>query len=98
MRESNNFQTRTEKTDPRRSAWSFVSFDDCKKGETSAKTGCTPAMVVRCPGGNFVIGLAGEGIEDWERRVIDFCQSDDFSVQGLKEHFLSPRPNWPLKS
>lgn len=43
MRESKNFQTRTEKTDPRRSAWSFVNFDDCKKGETSAKTGCTPA-------------------------------------------------------
>ena len=43
MRESKNFQTRTEKTDPRRSAWSFVSFDDCKKGETASKTGCTPA-------------------------------------------------------
>ena len=42
MRESKNFQTRTEKTEPRRSAWSFVNFDDCKKGETSAKTGCTP--------------------------------------------------------
>jgi hypothetical protein len=43
MRESKNFQTRIEKTEPRRSSWSFISFDDCKKGETSAKTGCTPA-------------------------------------------------------
>lgn len=41
---------------------------------------------------------AAQMIEDWERRVIDFCQSDDFSVNGLQEHFLSPRPNWPLKS
>tara|TARA_R100000808_G_scaffold2439_1_gene9698 strand:- start:4358 stop:5056 length:699 start_codon:yes stop_codon:yes gene_type:complete len=43
MRESKNFQTRPEKTDPRRSAWSFVNFEDCKKGQTAAKTGCTPA-------------------------------------------------------
>ena len=41
---------------------------------------------------------AAQMIEDWERRVIDFCQSDDFSVEGLKELFLSPRPNWSLKS
>tara|TARA_R100001594_G_scaffold128734_2_gene167124 strand:- start:1376 stop:2365 length:990 start_codon:yes stop_codon:yes gene_type:complete len=42
MRESKEFRTAVEKKEPRRSAWSFVSFDDCKKGETSAKTGCTP--------------------------------------------------------
>jgi len=34
-------------------------------------------------------------MEDWERRVVDFCQSDGFHLEGLKERYLSPRPTWP---
>jgi 4-hydroxy-4-methyl-2-oxoglutarate aldolase len=34
-------------------------------------------------------------IEDWERPVIEFCHSKDFTVEGLKERFMSPRPTWP---
>lgn len=34
-------------------------------------------------------------VEDWERPVIDHCQSKEFSIEGLKERFLSPRPTWP---
>jgi len=34
-------------------------------------------------------------MEEWERRVIDFCQSDGFHLEGLKERYLSPRPTWP---
>ncbi len=46
MRESKEFKTLAAKSSPRRSAWSFVKFESggpCKKGETAAKTGCTPA-------------------------------------------------------
>ena len=69
MRESNNFQTRTEKTEPRRSAWSFVNFDDCKKGETSAKTGCTPKSGA---GGK----KEGEGKEGTEGKSLDEATED----------------------
>jgi regulator of RNase E activity RraA len=34
-------------------------------------------------------------IEDWERRVINFCKSKEFTVDGLKDRFMSPRPSWP---
>jgi 4-hydroxy-4-methyl-2-oxoglutarate aldolase len=34
-------------------------------------------------------------IEDWERRVINFCKSKEFTVDGLKDRFMSPRPTWP---
>ena len=40
---------------------------------------------------------AAKMVEDWERNIIDFCKSDGFSVEGLKERFLSPRPTWPPK-
>lgn len=38
---------------------------------------------------------AAQMMEEWERRVINFCKSSEFTVQGLKERFLSPRPTWP---
>jgi regulator of RNase E activity RraA len=38
---------------------------------------------------------AAQMIEDWERNIINFCKSDRFSVEGLKERYLSPRPTWP---
>jgi regulator of RNase E activity RraA len=40
---------------------------------------------------------AAQLIEDWERNIIDFCKSDGFSVEGLKERYMSPRPTWPPK-
>lgn len=40
---------------------------------------------------------AAQMIEDWERRIINFCKSEDFSVKGLKQRYLSPRPTWPPK-
>ena len=40
---------------------------------------------------------AAQMVEDWERRVIDFCKSEDFNLEGLKERYLSPRPTWPPK-
>ena len=40
---------------------------------------------------------AAKLVESWERRVIDFCKSDGFSMQGLKERYMSPRPTWPPK-
>jgi hypothetical protein len=43
MRESKEFRTLAAKSSPRRSSWSFVKFEDCQKGQTAAKTGCTPA-------------------------------------------------------
>jgi regulator of RNase E activity RraA len=33
-------------------------------------------------------------VEDWERPVIKFCHSKDFTIEGLKERFMSPRPTW----
>ena len=41
---------------------------------------------------------AAQMMEDWERPVIDFCKSNEFNVEGLKERFLSQRPSWPSKS
>jgi regulator of RNase E activity RraA len=38
---------------------------------------------------------AAKMVEDWERRIIDFCKSDRFSLEGLKERYTSPRPEWP---
>lgn len=38
---------------------------------------------------------AAQMMEDWERRIIDFCRSKEFSLEGLKERYLSPRPTWP---
>jgi regulator of RNase E activity RraA len=40
---------------------------------------------------------AAQLVEDWERRVINFCKSPEFTREGLKEHFMSPRPTWPAK-
>ena len=40
---------------------------------------------------------AAQMVEDWERNIINFCKSDRFSMEGLKERFLSPRPSWPPK-
>lgn len=41
------------------------------------------------------IPQAAQLIEDWERKVINFCKSDKFTLQGLKELYMSPRPTWP---
>jgi len=38
---------------------------------------------------------AAQMVEDWERRVINFCKSKEFTVDGLKDRFMSPRPTWP---
>jgi len=38
---------------------------------------------------------AAQLVEDWERRVINLCKSKEFSLSGLKERYLSPRPKWP---
>lgn len=38
---------------------------------------------------------AAQLIEDWERRVINFCKSDKFTLEGLKELYMAPRPTWP---
>lgn len=38
---------------------------------------------------------AAQVVEDWERRVINFCKSNEFTVDGLKDRFMSPRPTWP---
>jgi regulator of RNase E activity RraA len=43
------------------------------------------------------IPRAARMVEDWERNVINFCKSEAFSVDGLKERFESPRPVWPSK-
>jgi regulator of RNase E activity RraA len=41
------------------------------------------------------VSRAAQLVEDWERPVIDTCQSKPFSIEGLKERYLSPRPTWP---
>ena len=38
---------------------------------------------------------AAQLVEDWERPTINFCKSKDFTISGLKERYLSPRPTWP---
>jgi len=40
---------------------------------------------------------AAQLVEDWERRVINFCKSPEFTREGLKDRFMSPRPTWPAK-
>jgi regulator of RNase E activity RraA len=40
---------------------------------------------------------AAQLVEEWERPIIQYCQSKDFTLQGLKERYLSPRPSWPPK-
>ena len=41
------------------------------------------------------IPAAAQMVEDWERRIINFCKSDDFTLDGLKKRYMSPRPAWP---
>jgi 4-hydroxy-4-methyl-2-oxoglutarate aldolase len=41
------------------------------------------------------IPTAAQMVEDWERRIINFCKSDDFTLDGLKKRYMSPRPAWP---
>jgi len=41
------------------------------------------------------VSTAAQLVEDWERRVINFCKSSEFTVEGLKERYQSPRPTWP---
>jgi len=40
---------------------------------------------------------AAQMVEDWERRVINFCKSKEFTSDGLKQHYGAPRPTWPPK-
>lgn len=40
------------------------------------------------------VSKAAQLVEDWERRVIDYCKSTSFTIEGLKERYLSPRPTW----
>jgi len=40
---------------------------------------------------------AAQMMEDWERPIINYCQSKDFTAEGLKERYLSARPSWPPK-
>jgi 4-hydroxy-4-methyl-2-oxoglutarate aldolase len=44
------------------------------------------------------IPKAAQLVEDWERPVINFCKSKEFTVEGLKERYLSPRPTWPPRT
>lgn len=41
---------------------------------------------------------AAQLVEDWERPVINLCKSEIFSMDGLKERYMSPRPTWPPES
>jgi len=38
---------------------------------------------------------AAQLVEDWERPIINFCKSKDFTIRGLKERYMSLRPTWP---
>jgi regulator of RNase E activity RraA len=40
---------------------------------------------------------AAKRIEDWERNVIDYCGSKDFTLAGLKERVSVPKPTWPFQ-
>ena len=40
---------------------------------------------------------AAKRIEDWERNVIDYCKSKDFTLEGLKERISVPKPTWPFQ-
>jgi len=41
------------------------------------------------------IPKAAQLVEDWERPIINFCKSKGFTIDGLKERYISPRPTWP---
>ncbi len=41
------------------------------------------------------IPTAAQLVEDWERPIINFCKSKMFTMDGLKERYLSNRPTWP---
>lgn len=43
------------------------------------------------------VSRAAQLVEDWERPVIDYCKSKAFSIEGLQERYLSPRPTWPSR-
>ncbi|MBP1632349.1 MAG: putative transferase protein, partial [Acidobacteria bacterium] len=36
-------------------------------------------------------------VEAWERRVIDACRPEGWSLAALREAYLSPRATWPGK-
>ena len=38
---------------------------------------------------------AAQLVEEWERTIINFCKSEEFTVNGLKERYMAPRPTWP---
>jgi len=38
---------------------------------------------------------AAQLVEEWERTIINFCKSEEFTVDGLKERYMTPRPTWP---
>ena len=38
---------------------------------------------------------AAQVVEEWERPVINYCKSKGFTIEGLKERYMSPRPTWP---
>jgi regulator of RNase E activity RraA len=40
---------------------------------------------------------AAKRIEDWERNVINYCKSEDFTLEGLKERVSVPKPKWPFQ-
>jgi len=40
------------------------------------------------------IPKAAQMMEEWELKVINFCKSKEFNVEGLKERFMGPRPVW----
>ena len=40
---------------------------------------------------------AAQMMDDWERKVINYCKSKEFNAEGLKALFMSPRPTWPSK-
>jgi regulator of RNase E activity RraA len=43
------------------------------------------------------IPKAAQMMEDWERPVINYCKSQEFTMEGLKRLFMSARPTWPPK-
>jgi regulator of RNase E activity RraA len=40
---------------------------------------------------------AAQQVENWERTVINLCKSKEFTMDGLKERYNSPRPTWSGK-
>ena len=43
------------------------------------------------------VAKAAQLVEDWERPVINFCKSKEYSLEGLKKIYSRPRPTWPPK-